>query len=658
MQMAIQLRLTHKIVTIGLTGIAGVLSIAGIYLAGAASQDAYSQTERAAQIMSTHASRLSDGLLQSRRFEKDFLLRNDLQYTERHLKLSKDIAQEITAMIMQARSEGRLDLVGKIEQIASGYSIYEKRFGAVVERKGMLGLNENAGLEGALRKSVHNIEKILSEYDQPQMIVSMLMMRRHEKDFMLRRDAKYGEEMKKRSAEFSARLAATDLPAPVKDDILKKLADYQQDFFAWMNAALALAQELKATSAAFAEIEPVADSVEKAIADSYAQAAAANETSRSRTHWLMLCSIALVLLSVGSLAFLIGRSVSKPLSAMTTAMRELAAGNLDVTLAGLGRRDEIGEMAHAVEVFKEKAVERARAEVAIRDEQERAAAVERKRSLQILADQFESAVGGIVDAVSSSSAQLETAAHIMTRTAEGNQQVAVTVANASEQASDNVRSASGASEELAASISEIARRVQESAHIAAAAVEQADKADSRIGELSQVASRIGDVIKLITAIAEQTNLLALNATIEAARAGEAGRGFAVVAQEVKALASQTAKATDEIGDQIATMQRVTTESVQAIDEISSTIGKISDISASIAAAVEEQGAATQEMSRNVQLAAEGTLGVTSNIEKVSCGASEVGAVSSQVLTAAQSVAAESRNLKREADRFLATVRAA
>jgi methyl-accepting chemotaxis protein len=238
------------------------------------------------------------------------------------------------------------------------------------------------------------------------------------------------------------------------------------------------------------------------------------------------------------------------------------------------------------------------------------------------------------------------------------QSLSGTVAAASEQASANVQSVASATEEMTASVNEISRQVQESSRIASEAVKQAQETDARINKLSQAAGRIGDVVKLITAIAEQTNLLALNATIEAARAGEAGRGFAVVASEVKQLASQTAKATDEIGTQIAGMQAATQESVAAIKEISATIARVSEIAATIAAAVEEQGAATQEISRNVQQAAQGTAQVASNITDVNRGAAETGSASSQVLSSAQSLSSESNHLKLEVDKFLVTVRAA
>ncbi|HEY2138031.1 MAG TPA: methyl-accepting chemotaxis protein [Xanthobacteraceae bacterium] len=283
---------------------------------------------------------------------------------------------------------------------------------------------------------------------------------------------------------------------------------------------------------------------------------------------------------------------------------------------------------------------------------------ERKSAMRRLADEFEAAIGKIVDTVSTTSMELEAAANTLSKTAETTQQLSVAVATASEESSSNVQSVSAATDEMAASVEEISRQVQESSRIANDAVIQAEKTDGRISELSLAAGRIGDVIKLITAIAEQTNLLALNATIEAARAGSAGKGFAVVAQEVKLLASQTAKATDEIRAQIAGMQTATHESVGAIKEIGGTIGRISQIAVTVASAVEEQGAATQEIARNVQRAARGTAQVTGNISEVTHGASETGSASAQVLGSAQSLATESNQLKMEVAKFLATVRAA
>jgi len=310
----------------------------------------------------------------------------------------------------------------------------------------------------------------------------------------------------------------------------------------------------------------------------------------------------------------------------------------------------------------------ARAAAMQRDADERSAAerkaaqeqadAERKSAMQKLADKFEAAVGKIVDKVSNTSSELESAAGSMSRTAETTQELSATVAAASEESSTNVQSVASATDEMAASVNEISRQVQESSRIADEAVRQAQRTDGRISDLSQAAGRIGDVIKLITAIAEQTNLLALNATIEAARAGEAGKGFAVVAQEVKQLASQTAKATDEIRGQIAGMQAATQDSVAAIKEIGDTIGRISQIATSVAAAVEEQGASTQEIARNVQQAAHGTTQVTSNITEVTRGASETGSAAAQVLQSAKGLANESTHLKMEVAKFLATVRAA
>jgi methyl-accepting chemotaxis protein len=385
-------------------------------------------------------------------------------------------------------------------------------------------------------------------------------------------------------------------------------------------------------------------------------AAATQEMNFAERNSLVI-GLAVALILIGACVFSVF-TIARPMAALTSAMAELADGNFAVVLPGLGRKDEIGDVAQAVETFKVKAEQKAREEAEAQMVQEKVAAERRKADMHRLADSFEAAIGEIIETVSHASTELEASAGTLTATAERAQEVTTMVAAASEEASTNVQSVASSTEELSSSITEISRQVQESARMAGDAVGQARVTTERVSELSQAAMRIGDVVDLINTIAGQTNLLALNATIEAARAGEAGRGFAVVASEVKALAEQTAKATGEIGQQISGIQAATQQSVGAIKDISGTIEKLSEISSAIAAAVEEQGAATQEISRNVQQAALGTEQVSSNIVDVQRGAGETGSASTQVLSAAKLLASDSNRLKLEVGKFLSTVRAA
>jgi methyl-accepting chemotaxis protein len=378
-----------------------------------------------------------------------------------------------------------------------------------------------------------------------------------------------------------------------------------------------------------------------------------NDTIRT-----MLISVGAGLLVTVGIALFVGlQGLSRPIGRLNAVMQALARNDLTVSVPAMDRGDELGSMARTVEVFKTNALEvnRLRAD---QEAQKQRAADERRRMMSELAAKFEANAGGIVDSVASAATELQSTAQAMSATAEETTRQSTAVAAASEQTTQNVQTVASATEELSASIREIGQQVTQTSAIINAGVQQVGKSNEQMLSLSAAADKIGDVVKIISDIASQTNLLALNATIEAARAGDAGKGFAVVASEVKTLANQTARATGEIAAQIRAIQEATQISAQSIGSLTATINEVSETATAIASAVEQQGAATQEISRNVLQAAQGTQEVSGNIDSVSQAAQQTGAAAVQVLASAGELSKNGEALKAQVKAFLHEVRAA
>jgi methyl-accepting chemotaxis protein len=373
--------------------------------------------------------------------------------------------------------------------------------------------------------------------------------------------------------------------------------------------------------------------------------------------WLLALATLGIAAVAGGIAWLIGRSISRPLDLLGARMRALADGSLEGDIPGIGRGDEVGAMAATVQIFKDNALRIRGLEQVEAQTQERAA-TERRAAMESIASDFERSVNGIVRSVSTAAAGMQTTAQSMTATASDASARAATVGAASESASNNVGTVAAAAEELSSSVAEISRQVTRSSEIASKAVGDAERTNATVGALSTGAEKIGEVVKLIHSIAAQTNLLALNATIEAARAGDSGRGFAVVASEVKALANQTAKATEEISAQVAAMQASTSDAVQSIGGITETIAQMSEITVSISTAIEQQGDATREIARNIQSVAAGSSEISTHIGGVTTAAAATGTAATDVLKNARELDNQSGMLRTAVDEFMTKLRAA
>jgi len=648
-----RLPLRLQIGLIALIGVVGLVVLGATYLVSNLSLARMQARMDMARNANETLNDIDVGLLQARRNEKDFLLRKQERYLTQHAAVVKEVVVKVQALsgfLADAQTSAQA------RTIAPGVETYAQRFAAVGQANIRLGLDETKGLLGALRQSVRDVEAILAKDQDQKLDVLMLMMRRHEKDFMMRLDPRYGEEMKTRAAQFDTALAASSLPAPVRAEIAVKMADYQRDFAAMMAGMLAVQNDIRALSEAYAAVEPVLASVDEKVRAEYASVQAAMDGARSTTSFMMYCTIALVTLAVIVFGLVVGNGVSRPVVGMTDAMGRLAGGDKTVDIPGVGRGDEVGRMAGAVKVFKDSMIkaETLAAEQAVEAERKE----KRRVAIEGYIAGFDRAMTEALRTVATAAEELQRTAQAMSGTAEETQRQAGAVAAGAEEASANVQTVAAATEELSASIEEISRQMAQSNAVTSRAVDETEKTSVSVQSLSQAAQKIGDVVKLINAIAGQTNLLALNATIEAARAGDAGKGFAVVASEVKNLATQTAKATEDITSQVSAIQGATGGAVEAIRVISGTIGEVKTIATTIAAAVEEQGAATKEIARNVQQAAAGTAEVSSNIGGVTQAANDTGAAATQVLSSSRDLARQGETLRSEVGQFLANIRAA
>ena len=640
-------------ILVGLAVMTGLL-LMGAYVAGDHALSLAEKRQNAFAELQRMARDVEVGTLQMRRREKDFLLRMDAKYADAYRAEAEHVLRRLEAMSALDVAAG---IRVEVDRLQGNLPAHVSQFNRVVSNYERLGLNEELGLKGQLRQAVHDVESRLADANLESLTIKMLMMRRHEKDFMLRGHEKYVGRIDDRRAEFDGLLQDVTLSANQKQEIASLMDSYQSSFKAFAATAIELKKDTAKLSEIFAIMADDLAAIFSAAEDGFASAQEAQTRIHATIQMTMAGIAAVLLLSVLILGVLIARSISSPLAALAGVMQRLAKGDKSIDVAGTHLNTEIGEMARAVDVFKLHAqeVDRLQAEQV---EHQKRLEQERRRAMHELADGFEASIMKVVDTVASAANEMEATSQFMSTTAEQTAKRSADVSAASEQTSSNVRTVAVAAEELTSSVQEISSQVSQSGSISNEAVEEAARATERVRGLVEASQKIGEVIEMINDIASQTNLLALNATIEAARAGEAGKGFAVVASEVKNLANQTAHATGEIASQISSMQDATGSAVAVIESISTTINRIYGIASSISAAVEQQTSATGEISRGVQEAAQGTQAVNDTIGEVSEGAAETGRSAGQVLDAARELSQQAVHLRSEVAQFLENVRAA
>jgi methyl-accepting chemotaxis protein len=651
-------RISHRIGLIGLVAVAALVIVAGAYWNLQQRIEAGADLQASIDVIDSHRSTIAVEAPNLRIAEKDFMLRKTENHLERHAAIMGRVIGAAEALEKQSGGMGLADIPGKARAIREALQRYEQQLERLAAFQTIMGRKETEGQEGRLRGAVHQIESSLVQHDQPRLSVLMLMMRRHEKDFMLRQRASYGDEFEKRLAEFKTLLTTSAIPASEKQAIQQNLTVYREAFGIYMRTVTALTEAQTAVEKSFTAVEPLLGDIDRTIKALRIETISSLESGIASLRQVVWLIIAAAFAGLISLVVLIGRSISKPLSGMTSAIQKLGAGQFDVDLPARGRRDELGEMATAIDQFKDKLVIKARDDIEREQRREREQTDIRRQEAARLADAFETSVGAIVMQVAGLASQLSDASSALSQSAESTQIASELVASSSEEVSNNAMSMARATEEMSQAIAEIDSQVGQASAVAIAATDHARDAETIGMDLLHSTGKVSEVIALIRSIAEQTNLLALNATIEAARAGEAGRGFSVVANEVKQLASQTAAATGTIAAHVDSMTIAARRSVSGMDEIIRKVVGFSDISTAISVSVSQQSAATGEISRDVQYLASAAESVSAKIADVSQQAGMTGVSAEQLSHSAVELLGSSEKLKVEVSHFLAVVRAA
>jgi methyl-accepting chemotaxis protein len=561
------LKISAKTAIIGGVGVLGLVLVGAVYFVASNVQAGRQRlADEVALIGKLQSSVLID-MLQARRSEKDFLIRRDEKYLKTQNKGVEDAIRNLAAMNERLAGIGRADLAKKAEEVRTGLDTYAKTFGTLAELNIKLGLNQNSGLEGGLRGSVHAIETRLKDIDDARLSSAMLTLRRHEKDFLLRQDVRYRDEFRKSIEDFQKIVAAAEMSPAAKGDIREKLSAYQRDFFAYVEGAQKSAAAQRSLSEVFAALEPKIEVFRADVDKIASETEATIVVDRARTTQVVVTTIVSISLLAAFLSWLIGRSISRPVIALVPQLRKLADGDFNIVLPGLGRKDEIGQISEAAELV----AERVGATIG---------------NIKSAAHEVTNASIEIATATTGLSQRTEEQAASLEQTSASMEQMTATVKKNAENATQ--------ANSLATSTSEVADR---GGRVVAEAV-------SAMAKIEESSRKISDIIGVIDEIARQTNLLALNAAVEAARAGEAGRGFAVVASEVRSLAQRSSQAAKDIKELITNSTGQVQQGVDlvnraggALNEIVVSIRKVNDVVADIANASIEQSTGIDQISR-------------------------------------------------------------